>query len=767
MFNSISLTKKVRITRRVALLFSALLFVFLPCFSTTAFAACTQGDWGCIISQLPQTTISKLPQSFITNPSTASFANLSQSQITSVLNVRSITTYLPPNTFSSIASISTGSLSGVLTGLSSGVLRGLPSTLFSGLPSSTISGLLSGGANGLSTGVLRSLGGSLLSGFTGTDLSGMLNGLSTSVLGSLPSTLFSGLSTSALTGLLSGGVNGLSSSALQGLGGSLLGSLSGGQLTDLFSGLSPEVLGSLDPSMFSEISPEILSSLPDSITSLFSGDVSSFITDAIGDIAGDALGIGLYVPVHDAGLTSKFKAYAKEFTKYHKEFTTYASDMKKALTGAPDSLRDIIAGGSPGGVAAARCATGPAVNNPAFAYQDPPGPWANAIASSTEAQDQLGITIDPQIPDSIDVQVNTSGSLRCILQDLVGYQKISLFVQIQSMLKQYIADVQQQQLKNQLLSQMSAASLNWSKQGNVVNNYGTVVTESVYDQNPTQSQYSNSGRIVNTLVNQAAAAEGDPIGSLGLNDPLYVATQVAMNMRDQTEDPRNSLTEKTKATLTNDEINACMDDMNAENCPGGGAYFALGDMFQNIQNTPLGALAIVQDEAQRRVEQDKERLQQEAQGSGFKPTKKCSGLESDPGCDPALMVDVSPSGQNEKTVTDAAASGNQQIADATSIDTNASVGATAESLDLNTGESGLSGYDTTALQSAGTNVNLLINELYRTIQYAYFDSTDNQKNWAQAALLSIYDEMNFDTTKPATQLPQINGSDGSEQDFTY
>lgn len=691
-------TPKNPTRRREGRVFSSLLFLAMFFAPATVFAS----DITNIINQLPASVRSRLPASFLSSPTTQNLGGLSPSTIKSILS-----------------------------NIPSGTIPGLPSDMFSSIPSTSLPNVLSGLAGPL----LKTLPVDTLSSLPAGTLTNVLSGLSGGALRSLPETLLSNLPQSTLTNTLSG--------------------LTGG------------TLGSLPASMFSSVPSSVISSLPSSITSLLPSSVTS-APAALGGIVGG--GGGIFVPVNDAALNSAFSSYTSSFSTYSSNFDRYASEVNSALTGSTDSLRDIIAGKDPGGVAKEECKAGNAVNQ-AFAYTD--GSWAAAIASTTE----LGL---PPVPRTVPaegepgypyVQVNTSGSLRCILQDLVGYQKISLFVQIQALLKQYIADAQQQQLKNRLLSQIAATNLNWAKEGEQVTADGVVTTEPVYVLNSDKSMGSRNTRTVDTIVKQAAAAEGDPVGSLGLNDPLFVATAVAQNTRNKTEDPRDSFAERTRGTLTapggpfsagTDPNTAFAQYMQDANTPNGlGAVNMFEWMINNPQDTPIGAVAMVQGEADRRIAQDEARYQRELQGSGFQPTQKCSGLPSDPNCDPALMINVSPAAQNERTVADAAATGNQQIADSNITDTNASGAAASESLDINTGSGGLSGYNTATLQSSGTNVNTLINELYDTIQYAYFDSSENQKAWAQAALLSIYDEMNFNDATPATQYP------GSEQNITY
>lgn len=304
------------------------------------------------------------------------------------------------------------------------------------------------------------------------------------------------------------------------------------------------------------------------------------------------------------------------------------------------------------------------------------------------------------------------------------------------------------------------------KQINQVSSNGIQISQPGYSLNPTQEGYAENTRTADTIVAQAAAAPGDPAGSLELNYPLYVATQVAENTRDQVEDPRVSVTDMTRPTIPTATVDAYMDNANTQS--GSGAYFMLGDMFSNVQNTPLGSSAIVRTEADRRLAEAKERRDKEAANTGALPTKECSGDPGDPYCDPAFMTDVTKNSGNDQTVNRAVVSGEEEIANSDTLDSSAGTAAETLSTTANTEQGGVAAYDTAPLISSGTAVNALIYELYDTIGNAYFDLTQDQTNWSQAALLMIYDEMKFNAATPQTQVPQAdtNGATG-EIPVTY
>ncbi|OGZ11539.1 MAG: hypothetical protein A2942_00790 [Candidatus Lloydbacteria bacterium RIFCSPLOWO2_01_FULL_50_20] len=454
--------------------------------------------------------------------------------------------------------------------------------------------------------------------------------------------------------------------------------------------------------------------------------------------------------------------------------------MNNILVANPDSLRDIIAGGDPQGVARTECKKDNA-KYLAGAWNDMM--WQDAItwAQNTPEAGQTPLP-DTIPPDGGAVQVNDSASLRCLLQEIVGFQKMAMFVQIQSLLKQYISDAQQQQLSNQLLNQINATNLNWAKQGEQVTAGGVQMTEPVYVLNSTQTMYNENVRIADTIIAQTAATQNDPIGTLEIEPDwqLDVASQLGMNLRYDTENPRDSFVNATRSTLTapsgpfagaaNGAVAFDNYLMNANTPEGLGAIDTLASMLNNPQNTPIGLVALVTGEADRRIEEEDFRRDKGEANSGFRPTKTCSGAPGDPYCDPAFMTDVSPADASRVTIAEGALqSGNAQIADSNDLDSTSANAAETLSTTANAGVGGVFGYDATPLLTSGNSVHKLIYELYGTINYAYFDLDWDQTYWAQAALLSIYDAMIFNDQTPQVGAPTTptNPDDNSYMDQFY
>lgn len=738
------------------------------------------------ISGLLPTDLQRLPGVLLSGVNTDTLTTVFNS-----FNVADLANIIPnlPTTF--LSSFQTGDLSTMLSGLNPSVLQSFLPAQWNVLPTGTISDIISN----VSGGTLTSLASSLLTGQSAGSLVSIFSSVAPGILGSLPTSLTSLISPSTMSTLLSGGVGGLSSSIISSLGGSLLGGFSAGNLTSLFTSLAGgstvsaataalnianSALGTAAGSLLSSVGGSVLSSAVGGVVGGLAGPIGSALTSVIpagmlGGITGFA-GFGLFVPVFDVALVPAFSAYSSAFN-------AYAANMNGIIAANPDSLRNIIAGGNPQGE---QCHERDA-NDKVWAYRD--GPWAWAYASATPVG-ELPATIPkesglvPGNQPSEYVQIigqgqggsagvgNDSGSIRCILTALVGYQKIALYVQIQSLLKQYIADAQQQLLSNKLLNTINAANLNWAREGNktIVNNIQS--SEPVYVLNSIQSQYNRNARTAEMVVAQAAAQKNDKVGSLELCNPLETATAVAINLRDDTEDLRNFVTESTKCSLnatdggpfTGSDPNAAFDNyMQDANTPDGqGAVYTLEHMLNNPQDTPIGAAMIVQGEADRRLAQSEERNKARAANPGPLPTIKCSGLDSDPLCDDYYTTDVSTAAQNQATVVGAIESGKEQIATSESLDETESPAGERLSTEANTQPDGVYGYDATPLASQNPPTNKLIQELYDTIQYAYFDLNGDQEEWASAALLSIYDTMKFSPTGPTSAIPEKNAEDPSK-----
>ena len=470
-----------------------------------------------------------------------------------------------------------------------------------------------------------------------------------------------------------------------------------------------------------------------------------------------------YVPVQDIKLNPAFSQYVTDY------FTRFDNTFGAATpNGTTDSLRDLISGSDPGNLAKAPCKLGDAEDE-AFAF-DKSSPWGMAFASSTTG---LPATIPAGgsvgSPNGY-VQVNKSASLRCLLQEMVGWQKLQLFVQFHSLLKTYIADAQQKQLSNQLLNKLNAANLNWAKSGVQIEQGGLTTTEPIYVTNLNDSVYNRKQRVVSTVIDQAAAPAGSPTGSLDLCDPLGTASQLAINQRSTAEDPRNYFNTVTSCTLAAPKgpfAGGSASDVedyyqNANTSKGPGALLMLGYSLNNPQDFELTSAHVVEAETARRAALAEENYRQQLLGNGgLQPTQKCSGAPDDPNCDPDLAISVSPAAQNSAVITSAVQDNKAQIITANSLDNTVATSSQNAVVETNTGNGnndGLLGFDPTAMQKASPQINKLISEFYDAIQYVYFDLNGDQEEWANAAMLNIYDSLSFSATEPTTAIPTAAGN---------
>lgn len=460
-----------------------------------------------------------------------------------------------------------------------------------------------------------------------------------------------------------------------------------------------------------------------------------------------------YVPVEDIKLNPAFSTYSNNFNNY-------AQNFDQSINTNTDSLRNLIAGGDPGGIAKSACVQ---MNNAwqAFAYQNPDQAWANAASSS---QGSLPL----KIPSGGGyVQINESSSLRCLLQELVEWQKLGLSIQIHSLLKTYISDAQTKQLNNQLLNKIAAANLNWAKSGNQTDDNGIMSSQPVYSTNRSQSEYNVKNRQLENITDQAAAdpASGNPVGSLGICQPWRLDTTANMvnNNRGQVEDPSNSLDSQPTSCALNNYINPNDYSKFSEsfndpsNIQGGLDTFV--STLNNLGNSPLGASTAADFAAEGRLERQQESTRLEAANSGYTPTKACSGDPSDPYClDQQNSIAITPAAQNERNVGDLAQQGLQQVQDGNTLDAKAGSTTELQTTDINT-KDGLLGYDETGLANSQTVVNKLVQEFYDVISIGYFGLDSNPRltgggtpttDWAQATMLMIYDEMKFNDQNTET-----------------
>lgn len=442
--------------------------------------------------------------------------------------------------------------------------------------------------------------------------------------------------------------------------------------------------------------------------------------------------------------------------------------------GGTDSLRDLISGSNPNvNAMGGPCISGPNLGpgiladeelggggqtrEAAFAYET--GPWQDA---SKETGMPTGVP-DGATENGPYVDVNISQSLRCLLRDIGEFQRLNVTVQIHSLLKTYIADAQTKQLNNQLLNYIAATNIDWAKAGNEVNDNGVLSNSPVYNINPSQDKYNKNTRQLEHIADQAAADpdSGNPVGSLGICEPWRLDTTANMvrNNRPGVEDPINYTQEATGCKL--DGVIAPVDYSKFSdnfNDPASilGGPATLDSVLLDPANSPLGSATLANQVASGRIARQTQATEEDKGSTGFLPTSKCSGDPGDPYClDQQFSTDINPGDQNSQVVRDMASQGDQQIRDANTLDAHGAEETKGQSMEINT-QTGVYGYDTHGIHMAHTVVNQLVREFYDTIEWGYFGVHESTQDWAQGAMLMIYDEMEFDdeTTNTITTRDQ-------------
>ena len=450
--------------------------------------------------------------------------------------------------------------------------------------------------------------------------------------------------------------------------------------------------------------------------------------------------------------------------------------------GNTDTIRDLISGSDPKGLAKADCALGNNLEgdaNPAFAYSA--GNWM-------DAHTQPGNSIPASVPNGVNlsnpsagpfVQINYSHSLRCLLMEQVEWQKLALSVQIHGLLKNYIADAQTTQLTKQLKNRIAATNLTFAKAGNQVSNGGVQSTAPVFVTGYNQNLFNVNGRQLDQIADQAATdpLSPGPQGSLGVCQPWRIDTAANMvrNARTSVEDPYKYTDTATKCKLSTavdpdapfaneGGFTNFSNNFNDPSSLNGGMYTFI-NLVQHPQNTPIGAQTILDVAASSRIAQQIQSTKSEAANSGFLPTKQCSGDSADPHClDDQYSIAINPGGQNASNISDLTNKQNDEII-SNALDAQGAGGVATSSTDINT-NTGLLGANTLPLETSPTAINQLVQEFYDAIQIGYFGIHQDTAEWAQATMLSIYDEMKFNpdlTVNPAATIvtngraPQVTG----------
>ena len=394
------------------------------------------------------------------------------------------------------------------------------------------------------------------------------------------------------------------------------------------------------------------------------------------------------------------------------------------------------------------------------------------------------------------MQINTSRSLRCLLEEVVEWQKLGISVQIHSLLKTYIADAQAKQLSNQMANSIAEANLNWARQGIQVTQGGTVTTEPIYVVNQTQSLNNRLSRELTNTVDQAgndpALAATYPQGSLNIcgNTRFDTAVSIQDTENRQVENSYTDASNYTSCSISGNAAGPLQTDASMDtyfdnptasdiyDSAGGaktglGSFYTMFKMTEEPQNSPIGAQSAVEAVAYNRLYTAQNNFEHPID---INKTETCSGNEADPNCVGAFRVDTSPAVVNAALLTRLAGQGDQQIQDNSALDTVPSKEAQYESQRIS--QNGIYGYDPTELGNSQNAVNSLIQELYNAISVGYFGIDSNPDlngggtpttDWAQGTMLMIYDEMKFSdqaTIKQPDKSLQVDVPNSANSDQT-
>jgi hypothetical protein len=443
---------------------------------------------------------------------------------------------------------------------------------------------------------------------------------------------------------------------------------------------------------------------------------------------------------------------------------------------AEDSLRNIIAGPQPGGVAIEECQIGNSVDvvgAAIFGYEE--GPWVHAYA----AAQNLGL----DLPDpgqggggsSAYFQANPpqeiiSNSLRCLLEQQVEFQKLQLNLQIHDMLREYIADAQNYLLTKQLSAHIAAANTEYIKTGQE-----TCTTDQLGNEVCTHRSLGNSdeedavrertGNQVQNVVDRITNDDTNPQGNYGMCAPnkLFVARTVLQNQRGNIEDSAGYVRESTNCisdTVSggpNAPFNA-QGDADAFFGGGGmqtdlpnGSEIALWDAINNPSMSPLGSLSQMDNFVDEQAAQEKASQEKKiAQGNGYLPDEQCSATPEDPRC--IERTTVSQGNLTAEFTQKYSAQGDTAIMNSNSLDQQ--VGPQSQQQSSRVVQGGFENYETQALQQTDVTdpYRALVTEFHDVINFGYWGTNQGTNNWADATMLMIYDTM-ADRELPEVAMP--------------
>lgn len=477
-----------------------------------------------------------------------------------------------------------------------------------------------------------------------------------------------------------------------------------------------------------------------------------------------------FVPVRDQTLINTFNGFVSSFNN------TFGGQPN----GSSNAIRDLISGGNirsrddggnltTFGRTYGDCVTGDAeLTSRAYSQTSP---WGLA---NTNDQD-----IPLQYPaQNTLVQVNKSESLRCLLMEIVQFQKLSASTQIHQVLLEYLTKAQTKQRANKLSGEIAAADINFLKEGYSSQNGGVSESAPLYVTSPEEYRNKEGEREVSYFADQIVNDENDAVSGLGYCDAFKIdAAQQAIasgesltdNEYDESESAVGCTMDQPNGGIfgSQDDYYRFMNDPKTPEGPGADVGFMW--LLNNPQNAKITNLDMTNEIASRRVESAQEEFDQVC-ADGVCPTPNNPDDPANPYGVRKFRTYVSPASQNEDALISAASEGKRQIQDTEYTGSEPRDPAREQASEVNT-SSGISGFNTQRLANSPNMTNAMIKELYNILYTGYFDVNLNTTNWARATMLMIYDEMNFNDSTLSDSIPETaantQGADTQTPDPRY
>ena len=468
-----------------------------------------------------------------------------------------------------------------------------------------------------------------------------------------------------------------------------------------------------------------------------------------------------HVPVKDEDLIDLFEEYKDLFEKYREDFKDYEKLLNNPSEGS-------IAGSAhlPSDIALANCTTGaePKVSNKGFGQykewwtdrqstidnknepvwtltgfkQDDDIMYSRGAASSNTSgkpsetdNSKNAYYFLPQTGELDDAVINQSHSLRCLLQELVEWEKLDLNIQLHTMVKEHFSNAQTYMLNQQLLNTLAAATIAGAQhfQQHTILPGGTpeLANSTVYVANLKQNIDNIEQREIEGLTKEISGGGtvGDgTVADLGL--PLgtrdYIAEQVKRNLQTKTDFEELQ------------KIFSVCDQKNPENDPNNPDEYK--PMVNRSVCTPVVASSILENYGGEKLEQAKENQKLQLSMSGGYLSKENCG--DDPYCRTPTVE--TPGDILGKNLYNSLSTGIRAMEESDTAGEGTS--ADAQELTLNIMKKGLGDIDVSALANNQQTLAELFNE-FEYVLLDYYGIDEGTTNWSRNALVNIWDDIMY------------------------